>query len=610
MELMEHPDLVDSGKHEKSVAVRRYRCLDPIANESEAIEILFKRNQLWNQYVESFQRHQLEAEALRQGENTHYAQLKARYVETTERYSALIVQKKATKNRASRATTDEHAAITAGIATVRAERIEIAVALKSAHAEARVTSKATTDAVWKRFNMDKTRLGHASGVWWGNRETVREAFENAVIKLGESGGTMLFHRFDGTGSLRVRAPLPMPMKEVLEGRLQPLRVDAIAGAGDHRSERGKKHVARHVISMRIDVKRDDESGKRRFVELALPIILHRDFEMSTFKYATLRRSREAGRFVWHVAFTCVSDAPAKATHLPLTAIASGRAALKLGWREVPEGLRVATLLDGNNKAEFCVLPAEWMQRQDLLQQQQGLLQKHALLWWVTLTAQLPPKPEPDASTGELIREHGLIGAIRNAKAPSYARISSLEDCAHRGEVELPTKLNEELTRCVNTVVDPRFATTARALSRATEFLRAGQLQRRDYLYRNFAATIGARFGDIVLEDTNYAQLAKLFDAAGNKSALHQAERNNRVRANVSDLRLYVEQAVSKRGGNVDRLRPSKITAKCSTCAHINDVAAADARFICGNCDAHHDRDVNAARNLLHESDATHTEFVA
>ena len=42
------------------------------------------------------------------------------------------------------------------------------------------------------------------------------------------------------------------MQAVLNGGLPPLRIDAINGAGDHRSERGTKHIARHTISMRID----------------------------------------------------------------------------------------------------------------------------------------------------------------------------------------------------------------------------------------------------------------------------------------------------------------------------------------------------------------------
>ena len=607
MKLMEHPVLADSGTLVKSLAIRKFRCLAPIANESEAIEVLFKRNQLWNQYVESLQRHQAEAEALRQQENTDYAQLDARYVEADRRYAVLLAQKKAANKRASHATLDERAGIDAEIDAARATKLAIAVELKAARAAARVASKASTDVVWKRFNEHKRQLGHASGLWWANHETITEAFDNALRKLGKGGGAIKFHRFDGTGSLRVRTPVGMPMQAVLDGDLQPLKVEAIAGAGDHRSERGARHVARHTITLRIDARRDDQSGKKHYIDLVLPVILHRDFEMATFKFATVSRNREAGRFVWHVVFMCVSEDAGQSAHRPLTEIAPGRAGLKLGWRTVPEGLRVATVLDANDQAEFCVLPTEWMQRQDLLQQQQGMLQSHALLWWVVLTAQLPPKPEPDASTGEVAREHGLIRAIRNAKAPSYARISSLEDCAHRGEVALPPTLNEALTRCVNAVVDLRFGTTARALYRATEFLRTGQVQRRDDLYRNFAAAVAARFGEVALEDTNYAHLAKLFDATGNKSTQHDTARTNRVRANVSELRLHLERAITKRGGRVARLSSLKMSAKCSTCGHINEVAAVDTHYLCGRCGAFHDSDVNDARNLLHESGAIRAE---
>lgn len=171
----------------------------------------------------------------------------------------------------------------------------------------------------------------------------------------------------------------------------------------------------------------------------------------------------------------------------LDTIGVGRAALNFGWRRVPEGLREATLVDNNHESEHLHLPQDWVSRQDILAAQQGVLEAHAAEWWPSLLAQSPAEPERQDESGKAVAEHGLILAMRCAKSPSYARIAALEECQHGGRIVLPDSMVNLLRHCVNTIVDVRYGTTARAMFRSAGFLRVRQLQRRDYLYRQIAS---------------------------------------------------------------------------------------------------------------------------
>ena len=136
-----------------------------------------------------------------------------------------------------------------------------------------------------------------------------------------------------------------PISEAINGELAYIRLDPMPAAMPARSARGELHRARHILTMRIHVGRD-EAGKRAPVDIALPVIQHRAFEPSLFKFATLRREREGSQFKWSVTFTCTTS---ETINEPLADIPARLAGINFGWRSTPDGLRIATIVDAQGQ---------------------------------------------------------------------------------------------------------------------------------------------------------------------------------------------------------------------------------------------------------------------
>jgi hypothetical protein len=558
------------AEQKKQVIVRKYGCHAPVENEAAAIEIMFRRNRLWNSMVEAFRAQQAAAEQLRKDADVEYASLASAYAECDERIEALLKRK--------RSAVSKHE-ISAAIAAERAARKDVAGQLKAARARAKVSAKSATDAAWSEFNERVKALVRESGIWWGNSESVIESFEAARKKI-KAGSQIQFHRFTGEGILRVRqSGGGIPMREFLAGEWSMAHLEPIVGA------KCNENHARHMLVMRIGMARNAK-GERESVDLRLPLILHRELDAdSTLKYITVRRERIGMRMQWSAVITATKDARITFD----AAILAGSCGINFGWKSMAEGLRVATVSDGKNEHHY-YLPTDWLLRQDRYEQDYSALNDHANNYWPSILAAIPEHVDG---------EPGIFRAIRNAKRPSFQRIWALNETLRRDDAPYHPKLRDIVSACTNSVVDVHHAEngTARHVYRRSEGLRARQQQRREYLYRQYAHEIAAGHGYVLLDGSNYAEMAKLYDENANKNELHDTARANRVRANVSDLRLYIKHAVEKAGGVVEMVKPAYITQTCSQCSDITERASDDIHFVCKKCGAYHDIDVNAAKNL-------------
>jgi putative transposase len=98
-----------------------------------------------------------------------------------------------------------------------------------------------------------------------------------------------------------------------------------------------------------------------------------------------------------------------------------------------------------------------------------------------------------------------------------------------------------------------------------------------------------RFGWIAIEDLNVKGMM-----ANRRLARHIAD------ASFGELRRQLVYKAEQRGVHVevvDRWAPTSKT--CSSCGSLNDaLTLSDRRWVCGACGTFHDRDVNAAKNIL------------
>ena len=122
-------------------------------------------------------------------------------------------------------------------------------------------------------------------------------------------------------------------------------------------------------------------------------------------------------------------------------------------------------------------------------------------------------------------------------------------------------------------------------------------QRSDFLHK-LSYRLATQHGVVCLEDLNISGML-----ANHKLAKSIADSGWGMFGHFCE---YKAEWYGSRVVRADRFYPSSKT--CSICGCINhDLTLSDRFWTCGNCGAHHDRDENAAVNLLHETTVGATE---
>lgn len=130
---------------------------------------------------------------------------------------------------------------------------------------------------------------------------------------------------------------------------------------------------------------------------------------------------------------------------------------------------------------------------------------------------------------------------------------------------------------------------ARAYARYTD-------TKRDWLHKTTTCLVGT-YDVLCIEDLNVSGMTRKVSGKGRsaKSGLNRSILSN----NLSELRSMLEyksQWYGKECVAIDRFYPS--SKRCSGCGYINqELTLSDRHWTCGECGTHHDRDINAAKNI-------------
>ena len=110
---------------------------------------------------------------------------------------------------------------------------------------------------------------------------------------------------------------------------------------------------------------------------------------------------------------------------------------------------------------------------------------------------------------------------------------------------------------------------------------------RSWMIHNLTTAIINTFDTIIVEDLNVAGMKKLFGKSISDAAFGEILRQLEYKSN------WYGRVFHK----IDRWCPSSKTCNC--CGHKMDTMTLDIReWDCPNCNTHHDRDLNAAKNIL------------
>lgn len=408
--------------------------------------------------------------------------------------------------------------------------------------------------------------GSGAKLWWSNANAVVAAYDVARAAAMKSNASLNFHAWRGAGRLvNQLQDGGISVEDFLrDGHAQVALTDAPAG---FRGGRGRnKRAPRHALEATAC-----SDGKTR-TTVSAAMIMHRPLPKgATVKQVVVQRRKIANDPVYSAVFTCTVPAHPKAQ--PIGALTS----INFGWRRVDGGLRVATVLCGG-QIEHVILPEamldKYAEHEDMQSQRDKLCnaiiaELRALDW----------SAAPEAMAGAVER-------FRRAPKPGpagVARIAGVWPEGWRDEVR---------ARVLAWRSEDRFIWRNQAHGRDK------WLGRRKDFYRCAALHIAARASEIVTEDFDMGEAARLVSRAGAETAIPAPARRNRVMAAPSELRLAIELAARKRGVPV-RKHEGPSTGICHACgARVNFAKPARANQICGACQALWDQDENAVRTML------------
>jgi hypothetical protein len=544
------------GNIPKQFVVRQYGLLDPLDWGQDCEEQLLLQTQFWNVLVEIERGHRDHYLALTT-DDPAVAALDARLREAADVRSALVAERRARRKAArSRVPSKD---LDDRISQISKEIANLFAGLRQARKEARgrIVDRVTDIQQRRKAAAKQARQQFAqSGLWWGNYNAVAQSYEVGRKLVVKRGGELRFRRHDGSGRFtnQIRKGSDpvltgMSVDDLFSGAVSQVVVEPLpdrAFTHPSRAERGRLQRTRLTVTV--------SSHRRHARTVTWPMVMHRPIpDNCRIKVVTVKRRRLAGRWRWTVTFVCSRAAQS-------ASLQNGQVvAVDLGWRKMPEGIRVATVLRSDEASpSFVVLD-------------QATINAFAHV-------------ENLRSRRDKMRDEikPLVGSLDWADAP--APIAALSEAIKRA----PALASNRLAHLIIAWRDfpayqqkafQRLETWRRAdkklwLEEAN--LREKLMGRRQDHYRRAAKAIVAGACKVVLDREGLAQAARVSHEDGRDPVLHAAKNGAEV-VEHSGISTWLCHACAK------EVVPADPSAQHQSCPH---------------CCANWDQDVNATRNLL------------
>jgi hypothetical protein len=585
----------------KQVVVRQYgaRLLGGVEAERLASEALFRQNQLWNSLVEV--EHQSRA-----GYNRALTESDAELKQLQSDLTGLETELATLTTNRNRARVEARAKTSPAIKEIEAARKRVIAAMAATRTQIKARKTEVKDKAADQIAANESDRKAAVKVacakhdlWWAQQELMLDRYKVARVRAMKEGEMLQFHRFDGSGSMRVRfsGADPVAVDRVLTGFSDLLAIEEpsadILGPMKARKADGSRRV---VITVRVGKRTQDGFiPKLRFL-----VTLHAGHDMPKdmpLKTVTLRRDMHCGRQDWRISFMWAEPLPVagdRAVH-DRTLPADG-CGIDFGWRLVGDeaspqarSLRVAMVCWNGRTFHQIALPPAWlarMNRADALRSKLDVLCNEAKLavapmvktWGRDLGA-------PDDS---LPRWHRLGIKLSRAETPR-ASLTLAFCLAVARETECPSPLCE---------VAERYIPLIRKLWLEEHHTRRKAVAFRKHFYREEAARIVRRAGILGVEQADLAELARRTKKDGSDNDMTDEVRRQRQLAAPSELRLAIINAAKREGRELVLVPAADTTRKCSSCGHLHKPVGSDLMFTCDGCSKVWDQDENAAANCF------------
>ncbi len=556
------------------VIVRNYGLLAPDNWGDDCQEQLFLMNKFWNQLVEIDRADRAKYREI-VAQDAGVSWLESNLAETSAQIIALSAERKKLR-AAKRSKNVDDSLLAERIKTLRESERAIKSDLKELRSASRLAHKPALDALNELRKDAVKQARNSSGLWWGNYNAVAESYEQARAKAMKIGVNLRFHRFDGSGRFVNQIQGGVGVSDFMAGNHTVAWIDH-----EPKPIKGRDGIDRQRLHVTVYTG-FDENGNRYRRTLSFPIVVHRAFpelidgRPVTIKTLQVMRKRVGfGKFEWSATITATTDAevmPHRGT------IAAG---INIGWKREGQSLRVATVADTAGTIEHFRIPAKWQADMDCVELLRADIDDATNAMFSALLS-----AQPDSEL------------LNRAKRPHYGLIAKF---AHESGIRpmqnahtlSKSRVLESIAKLPAIDSLPCYLAWARCKEREFVGMKGRLLKQRKNIYRNIADKISKNYSVVTMDNADYAKMARLELANGSENELIQVARANRFRASPSELRLSIEQAVGKRGGQVERVNQRN---ECADCGRPDRQEAII--WECGNCGAMYDQDENMARLLI------------
>jgi hypothetical protein len=572
----------DNGGEETSpkgdILVRQYGLQNPLDWDKDCQEHLFLMNRFWNQLVE------IERDSTRRyfetvGADPTVAEVQTPLIAKLGQRKALVEERNA-RRAAARSRQINTTDLDDQIEALSKEIRELTVEAKKRRQAARILYKAELDTIEAQRRAQVKEARQNTGLWWSNYNAVARAYNVARVRALKTGGELQFHSYDGSGRFTCQIQGGMSTEELYKGARSEVRMDPVPAEAYWTDSRGaRRRMTRSRLTITVYTDKDDQ-GKPRRRTLTFPIHLHRPIpDDAVIKEVKVVRRRIGSDYRWSATFTCRMPGVLKVTHPSKEACA-----IDIGWRKRKDGLRVATVVDTQDKIQYVTLPTEFFERMDRIAYLHGVIDDE----FNDLQQQLRDRLPPENEIPEELRER-LTSLLRSRKAKAH-RLSVTKFLWNDKYPDFEPKTLE--------FFDTARKRLKRLFDEATHLREKAMAFRKDY-YWNVAKQLASAYGVIAIEEFNLTKVAKVKTPVGKQPSAPAEVRKMRQYAAVAEFRRCLMLQAAKTGSIVEAHDAAFTSVRCFQCWHINEeVDPYDVLWTCGHCGQVFDQDENAARNLL------------
>lgn len=564
----------------KSIMVRRYALLEPLDWGADCERQLRLMAYLWNDLIEIERGHREDVLEIGKDDPAVMA-AQAELAPLRAQRAALKQQRKTERSRArSKIPTP---ALDAEIERVAKAAKDATKRIKAARKTARENATERRATLKEELKAAVKRARQRSGLWWGNSNAVIASFWNARSKAIAEGAELQKHHIGWDARLVNQIQGGMSIEALFSAEHSQVSIERLSGdelAARLDKQRRPGYVPHHLKPGSSRERRErgiltatiyTTAEMRRTVRW--PIIMERPLpEGHPIKEVVITRRALADAWRWKVSFLCVNEEAE-----PVAPATGPTVAINFGWRRVPQGLRVATILgEGEPSPSHVILPEDCIadarsidklkKRLDL-EKNEMLVRLRSIEW--------EGAPAPLAVLWAAIRQAGerVSGRRLSELCEAWARHSAWEPAM---AVELA-----------------QWNYHRRHLRHGLAHWSDQVLYRRRDCYRKAAAAIAARVGRIIIDQSDFRALATKED-----NDLPQAARRYRVIGAPGELRRILQEAAAKRGVSVT-VHEGPSTRKCHACgAPMASETPERLDQRCDECGVVCDQDENACRVML------------